>query len=128
MLPDVKSPTLKVVLLILIGSCIAMFFSAVQSALSSRYIPLVVSILLWAPLAWGLWRLHPVARKVSVVLLWLVVIVLPIGVINPFAAMDGMVDPHASLWTLLVPVYSVVALALFMLHILGKHKSAFTAR
>lgn len=90
--------------------------------------PLMISFLLWMPLGWGLWSLRPFARKVAVAMLWLVVIVLPIGVINPFAAMDGMIDLRASLWALIVPVYGVVALALVMLHILGKHKSAFTPR
>lgn len=128
MLPDEKSHILKLVLLLLIGGCAAMSVSAVWMAFSGRLMPLGVSLMLWLPLAWGLWRLHPLARKVAVVLLWLVVIVLPIGLINPFAAMDGAIDPHTSIWTLAIPVYMLVALAVFMLHILGKHRSAFAPR
>lgn len=126
MLPDLKSPSLKLVLLLLIGGCGVMFVSAVRMAVSGHLVPLVVSLLLWLPLAWGLWWLHPVARKVAVTLLWVTVIVMPIGLINPFAAMDGVVDPHTSIWSLATPIYGLVAVALLCLHILGKYKEAFS--
>jgi hypothetical protein len=77
-------------------------------------------------MAWGLWHLHPLARKVAVALLWLVIIVLPIGVINPFAAIDGAIDMDTPLWRLALPVFGAGALALFALHILGKYKSEFS--
>lgn len=126
MLSTHDSPALKGVLLLLILCCLWLAVSAVGEAVSGNWLPLVVALLLWLPLAWGLWRLHPLARRVAVALLWLVVIVLPIGVINPFAAMDGAVDIGQPLWHLLVPVFSGVALALFMLHILGKYKAEFS--
>ena len=126
MLPDEKSRSLKLVLLLLISACAALSVSAVRMAISGQLLPLLVSLLLWLPLAWGLWRLHPLARRVAVALLWLMVIVLPIGLINPFAAMDGAIDPHTSISTLAIPIYALVGLAVFMLHILGKHKQAFS--
>ena len=123
MLPEVKSPQLRFVLFLLISGCLLLIISAIQMAFSGRSLPLFISLLLWAPLAWGLWRLHPVARKVTVILLWLIVIILPIGLINPFAAMDGLVA--ADLMNVAVSVYGIVAAALFCLHILGKYKKEF---
>lgn len=125
MLPNTPSPALKGVLLLLIGACAAMAGNALLLAWDGRFLPLVLSTVLWLPLAYGLWVLHPVARKVAVVLLWLVVIVLPIGVINPFAAMDGAIAIDMPLWRLALPVFGIVGLALAALHILGKHKSEF---
>lgn len=124
MLPDVKSPLLRFALYMLISVCLWLIVSAAQMAFSGRLLPLFISLFLWAPLAWGLWRLHPLARKVAVILLWLIVIVLPIGLINPFAAMDGLVS--GKLQDVAVPVYGAVAVALFVLHILGKYKSEFS--
>jgi hypothetical protein len=88
----VASPALKAVLITLVLSCLLLVVTAIQQALSGRYLPLLFAAVLWAPMAWGLWHLHPLARKVAVALLWLVIIVLPIGVINPFAAIDGAID------------------------------------
>ena len=59
----------------------------------------------------------------AVAFLWLVVIVLPIDLINPFAAMDGLVT--AELMRVAVPVCGLVAAALFCLYILGKYKAEF---
>ncbi len=116
-------PVLKAVLIALVVGCGILVALAIRLAMSGKYLPLIFAILLWGPLAWGLWRLHPLARKVAVLLLWLVVIVLPIGLINPFAAMDGLVS--VAPLQVAIPVYGVVAMALFCLHILGKHKKAF---
>jgi hypothetical protein len=124
MLPDVKFPLLRFVLFLLISGCLWLIVSAFQLAFSGRLLPLLISLCLWAPLAWGLWQLHPLARKVAVILLWLIVLVLPIGLINPFAAMDGGVS--GTLLDVAVPVYGLVAVALFCLHILGKYKQAFS--
>jgi len=123
MLPEVKSPLLRFVLFLLISGCLLLIISAIQMAFAGRLLPLFISLLLWAPLAWGLWQMHPLARKVAVILLWLIVIVLPIGLINPFAAMDGLVS--GELQDVAVPVYGIVAAALFCLHILGKYKKEF---
>jgi hypothetical protein len=119
---SVESPGLRLVRALLIASCLVLAFLAFQSAWMGNPWPLLTAVALWLPLAWGLWRRHPLARRVAQALLWLIVIVLPIGLINPFAAMDGLVS--GSIWALAVPVYGIVAVALFCLHILGKHKEA----
>jgi hypothetical protein len=125
MLPAVSSPALKRVLLLLICACAAIVGNALLLAWNGRYLPLALSVVLWLPLVWGLWMLHPLARKVTVGLLWMVVLILPIGVINPFAAMDGAINTDVPLWRLALPVFGIVGLALFALHILGKHKAEF---
>lgn len=118
-------PILKLVLTLLVGACLLLAASACGQAMAGNWLPLAVAAVLWGPLAWGLWRRRRLARAVAVALLWLVVIVLPLGVINPFAAMDGAIDIEAPLWRLTLPVFAAVAAALFMLHVLGRHKTAF---
>lgn len=116
---------LNLVLAMLIGLCLALIATALVLAVDGHWLPLVAAALLWAPLAWGLWRRKRLARRVAVVLLWWLVLVLPIGVINPFAAMDGAIDPDTPFWQLAVPVFGGVALALLALHVLIKYRSAF---
>lgn len=117
------APALKAVLILLVAGCIGLTLSAVSQAVAGRWLPLAVSAVIWLPLAWGLWQRRPLARRVAVALLWLIVIVLPIGLINPFAAMDDLVS--GGLLNLAVPVYGLVAAALLCLHILGKYKKEF---
>lgn len=114
---------LKAVLAVLVVVCTLLVASAVFRAMSGSYRPLLFAALWWGPLAWGLWKLHPVARRVSVALLWIVVVVLPIGLINPFAAVDRVVS--GSLWEVALPIYSAVAAALYCIHILAKYKQEF---
>jgi len=116
-------PALKAVLAVLVVVCSLFVASAVLQALSGSYPSLLFAALCWGPLAWGLWKLHPVARRVSVALLWIVVVVLPIGLINPFAAMDRVVS--GSLWEVAIPIYGAVAAALFCIHILAKYEQEF---
>jgi len=125
MLPRPVSPALQAVRLSLIAGCLWLAVSAVRESPGGNWLPLGLALLLWLPLAVGLWHYHPLARRIAVFLLWLVVIVLPIGVINPFAAMDGAIDVDQPLWRLALPLLGVIALALAMLHILGKHKDVF---
>lgn len=123
---EVAPPALKAVLIFLVAGCLLLIASAIQRALSGAYLPLLFAAVLWAPLAWGLWTRRPLARKVALALLWLIIVVLPIGVINPFAAMDGAISLDTPLWQLAVPVYGGVAAALFAVHVLIKHNAAFS--
>jgi hypothetical protein len=119
------APAFKAVVLLLVAGCLGLVANSIIQAVAGNLLPLAVSAILWAPLAWGLWQRRPLARRVAVALLWLIVVVLPIGVINPFAAMDGAIDIDTPLWQLALPVFGVVAAALFALHILGKYKAEF---
>ena len=116
------SLSLKRVLWTLIAGCLAL---AAFAFFSGKTVPMLFAVFLWLPLAWGLFQRREWARRVTLVLLWLVIVVLPIGVINPFAAMDGAIATDTPIWRLALPVFSAVALALFMVHILGLHKAAF---
>jgi hypothetical protein len=116
---------LGIVVGLLIAGCLALAASALSSAFNGNQLPLLFAVILWLPLAWGLWHRRPLARRVALALLWLVIVILPIGVINPFAAMDGLVSADTPVWRLAVPVFSIVAMALFMVHILGKYKAEF---
>lgn len=119
-------PPLKVVLTALIVGCMLLVASSIQNALSGVYLPMLFAVTFWLPLAWGLWHLRPLARKTAQALLWLLIVILPIGVINPFAAIDGAFSPDTPLWQLALSVFGAVAMALFALHILGKYKLEFS--
>ena len=58
----------------------------------------VVAVVFWVPLAIGLWLLNPVARLVATGVLWFVVVVVPLGTINPFAAMDELGPNPPPVW------------------------------
>lgn len=117
---------LRIVLALLIAGCLALAALALASAVNGRLLPALFAALLWLPLAWGLWRRRPLARLAALALLWLIIVILPIGVINPFAAMDGAISLDTPLWQLLVPAFGAVAAALFAVHVLIEHKAAFS--
>jgi hypothetical protein len=77
-------------------------------------------------LAAGLLRRSASARTFTVWVLWFIVIVVPFGMINPFAAINGRGPPFPDVWDLVIWIYPCVAAALVVLHILGKHKKEFT--
>lgn len=98
---------------------IVLVINALRAPISLAVAPL------FAVLSWGLWRLKTWARWITVFVLWFCVIVIPIGVLNPFAAMEW--EGGAPRWELLASCVALgVALGLFLLHILGKHKREFT--
>ncbi len=77
--------------------------------------------------AYGLIRLSRWARYGVIVILWLLIIVVPIGVINPFFASDlaasGTEAPPVEI--LLAIIAPFVIWGVFCLHILGKYKTKF---
>ena len=82
---------------------------------------------LYAVTSFGLIRMKSWARWVTVTFLGILVVVLVIGVINPFMAGDwmsaGMTPPSvATLLAFIVPAEVVI---IWMLHILGKYKDRF---
>ena len=89
------------------------------TALFVAFIMLVAAFLLIHLSRWG--------RKVVVAILWFPIIVVPIGVINPFFASDlsaeGGTPPLVEY--LLALIAPFVAWGIWCLHILGKHKEKF---
>lgn len=84
----------------------------------------LLGVLFFATLSCGMWRLKQWARWITVGAIWIGIIVIPIGVLNPFAAMDW--EGGAPRWEVLASWIALgVASGLFVLHVLGKHKGEF---
>ena len=76
---------------------------------------------LFALLAWGIWSLSRFARWVTLVWLWLIVILLPLGVLMP-AKEAG----ESAYWgSLLAGATPLIVAGLFFIYVLGKHKREF---
>jgi len=101
-------------------------FSAVALALNTVRAPISLAVALpFAALSWGMWRLKRWARWITVPALWFCVIIVPIGVLNPFAAMEW--EGGAPPWeTLAAWVALGIVIGLSFLHVLGKHRADFT--
>ncbi len=82
--------------------------------------------ILFAAFSYGMLRMTVWARGVAVVLLWLLVVLLIIGIFNPFMASDWMAaGAPPSVATLLAYIIPAEAAIIWMLHILGKYKRRF---
>jgi hypothetical protein len=79
----------------------------------------------WGLFAYGIWRQHALARAIAAAVLWLVLIIYPLGTINPFAAINDYGPNPPSAEELVLQVLPVFSLALLMLHVLSKHKTKF---
>lgn len=80
--------------------------------------------------SYGLARLSSWARRLTVVVLWVLIFVLAVGVMNPFHASDMMAagkDPPP-VTTLLIFIIPGIAGILWCLHVLGKHKARFRSK
>ena len=76
---------------------------------------------LFALLAWGIWSLSRFARWVTLVWLWVLVILLPLGILMP--AKEGDAAPY---WgSLLAGATPLIVAGLFFIYVLGKHKREF---
>lgn len=115
-------------LLVCVVAVVAALYGLFAVALAINVLRAPVSLGVALPfvvLSWGMWRLKKWARWITVFVLWFCVIVIPIGVLNPFAAMEW--EGGAPQWEVLASwVAGGVALGLFVLHVLGKHKGDFT--
>ena len=110
-----------------VAAALAAFYGllAIAMAINVARAPISLGIALgFAVLSWGMWRLKKWARWISVFALWFCVIVIPVGALSPFAAMDW--QGGAPRWEVLASwIAAGIALGLFVLHILGKHKKEF---
>ncbi len=79
---------------------------------------------LFALLAWGMWSLTRFARWVTVIWLWVMVLVLPVGVFTSSA--ESQPPGGSPYWgSLLAGITPLVVLGLFFIYVLGKHKREF---
>ncbi len=81
--------------------------------------------ILFAASSYGMLRMTAWARGVTVVLLWLLVVLLIVGIFNPYLASDWSAGTPPSVATLLAYIIPAEAIIIWMLHILGKYKRRF---
>ena len=83
--------------------------------------------ILFAVSSYGMLRMAPWARWVAVILLWFLVVLLIIGIFNPFMASDWMAEDRSppSVATLLAYIVPAEIVIIWVLHILGKYKRRF---
>jgi hypothetical protein len=116
-LPDTRSRLLAVA-----AALIAAFYAALAVAFAAGVMQRPVGLVLaplFALLAWGIWKLSRFARWVTVIWIWIMVLVMPLGLVGPVA-------PGAPPWgALLAAITPFVAAGLFFLYAFGKHKREF---
>jgi len=126
MMPPTRHPGLLGCIFVLAAGMTWMAGQLVGRALSQglSWWPLWFVAALLLALVAGLWRMRPWARTWVVVGLWCLLVILPLGILNPFWAMDqlGPLPGAGSLMYRLVPW---MLMGLFALHVLGRHKRAF---
>jgi len=127
LLPRTKEPTLCLVVVVLSSSCLLECLNYLHLTFYDQWGGgyALIGVFFWLPLACGLWMLRPSARRVVVLVLWFLIVVLPVGIINPFTAMDELGPDPPSAWVLAAWVYPFVGLGVFFLHVLGKYRCEF---
>jgi hypothetical protein len=123
-----RAPTeLRIVVSLLVTVYAVAFLRCAQLVFNGSNADLfsVVYALVWLSLAIGLATFSKGGRVGTLVFLWFVVIVVPLGAINPFAAINSYAPNYPSVWKLVTWIYPFVALAVYFLHVLGKHKHSF---
>jgi hypothetical protein len=106
---------------------ITVFYSVVAAGFALNLMRQPVGLVLaplFALLAWGMWSLSRFARWVTVIWLWVMVVLLPVGVFTSSA--DPQSLGGSPYWgSLLAGITPLVVLALFFIYVLGKHKREF---
>jgi hypothetical protein len=123
LLPQTKSKTLMFVVLVICSGIaylcgLQFYLGGVERAL--------FAVVFLMPVGVGLWLLKEAARLLVSAIIMLLVIFVPFGIINPFAAMDALGPNPPDAWKLAMAVFPWVVVGLWLVHILGKHKSEFT--
>ena len=124
LLPSTRSQLLSWTLLALVLACAWFALHGVQLVIGGQLQGLVTATF-FLLLGLGLWLRQHIARIFVLVMLWFVVIVVPVGMINPFAAMDDYGPSPPSVWHLVLQIAPWVIASLFAIHVLGKYKHEF---
>jgi hypothetical protein len=114
---------LRIVIGILVALCLALVVAATaRSVQEGDFLKPIPLLLFFLPLAVGLAFLQAWARIVVVVMLWIYIAAVFVTTIHPMAddspAQESL---SASVW-FIVPH---IAIGLYFLHVLGKHKALF---
>ncbi len=114
-------------LLAVAAALLAVFYAAIAGAFALNLMRLPIGLVLaplFALLALGMWSLARFARWVTVIWLWVMVLVLPLGVLTSEA--DPQSPGGSPYWgSLLAGITPLVVLGLFFIYVLGKHKREF---
>ena len=106
------------------AAALALFYAAIAAAFALHVGDHPSGLLLaplFALLAWGMWALSRFARWVTLVWLWIVVILLPLGILMPAKDTDAV--PY---WgSLVAGITPLIVAGLFFIYVLGKHKREF---
>ncbi len=120
-------PKARTRLLAVAVALMAAFYAAVAIAFAANVMKQPAALLvtpLFALLAWGIWTLSRFARWVTVIWLWVMVIVMPLGALAPLASQGAQAD--APYWgAMLAAITPLVVLGLFFLLVFGRHKREF---
>ena len=119
-------PQAKSRLLAIAAALIAAFYAVIAAGFALHVMRQPVGLILsplFALLAWGMWSLSRFVRWVTVIWLWLTVLIIPLGILMPFAPEGQGGTPY---WgTLLAGLTPLIVLGLFFLYVFGKHKREF---
>lgn len=124
LLPPTRSQLLSWTLLGLVLACAWFTLCGVQLVMGGQLQGLVTAAF-FLLLGLGLWLRQHIARIFVLVMLWFVVIVIPIGLINPFAAMNDYGPNPPPVSHLVLQIAPWVVASLFVIHVLGKYKHEF---
>jgi hypothetical protein len=124
-LPQTDVRLLRFVVVVMVIACLWFAVTCLRPATFDQYYFGALSLVLWLPLAVGLWLLMPWARYLSLSVLWLIVIATP-TVVGPWEAINGDAPP-LPVWEQLM--YSVAPLfipAVFCIEVLYAYKGEFS--
>ena len=114
-------------LLAVAAALITVFYSVLAAGFALNLMRHPVGLVLaplFALLAWGMWSLSRFARWVTIIWLWVMVLVLPLGVLT--SGTDPQQAGGTPYWgTLLAGITPLVVLGLFFIYVFGKHKREF---
>jgi hypothetical protein len=114
-------------LLALTAAAMAAFYAAIAMAFAAHLMDRPVGLViapLFAVLAWGIWTLSRFARWVTIIWIWLMVILMPLGLLGPLAA-PNTPGPQPYWGAMLAAITPLVVAGVFFLHVFGKHKREF---
>ena len=121
-LPKARSRMLAVAVALM-----AAFYAAIAGFFALNVVQQPVGLLiapLFALLAWGLWTLSRAARWVTVIWIWVMVIVMPLSAVGPFATRGS--EAEAPYWGAMhAAVTPLVVAGLFFILVFGRHKREF---
>ena len=124
-LPQTNSRLLRVAVVGLVMGCLWFAVNYLLEAISGQSQWGALSLIVWLPLAAGLWSLREWARFLSLVILWLIIVAAP-TVVGPWKAINGDAPPLPIWGQLMHSVAPVFIPAAFFIEILYAYKREFS--